>query len=555
MNGLVGLAHRPASAFDDVAIMIRFNEMGFIDVRDGDDYRADAPVTYAPGASYAIRVEGDVARRSYSVFLEHSDGTETALARGYRFRTTQADVTSLGHWVVWNDDGDDLTHCGLTVDGDATCGDGLVSEGEVCDDGNHEDGDCCNADCTARAETTRVCRPAADACDEEETCSAEGMCPPDVRRSGEECGFLHPGVLMAQTELDTLRENVAAGREPWNSAFIRARDHAVGSPTYTPTPFSVVECGSFNMPNVGCDEEIRDAAAAYTQALLWGITGDPAYATNSIRILNAWSRTLTAHTNSNAPLMTAWAASIFTRAAELMRHTTSGMWEPADVARFEAMLRDVFLPEIINGTFPLGGPLGWWTNGNWELSMIEGVIGIGVFLDDLETFEAGVAMWRRRVPAYIYLSTDGPTPVMPPGAEPTSYDQDRLWRTDRFLNGMTQETCRDLGHVALGFASMANAAHTASIHGVDLFAEERDRITAAFEFHAQYLNGASVPADLCEGSLVFLRGSDATYEVGYRALKAHGSSLPETETYLRSIRPTGLWIAQVWETLTHGTPL
>ena len=39
--------------------------------------------------------------------------------------------------------------------------------------------------------------------------------------------------------------------------------------------------------------------------------------------------------------------------------------------------------------------------------MIEAALDIGVFLDDRVVFDRAVARWRRRVPAYFYLASDG----------------------------------------------------------------------------------------------------------------------------------------------------
>ena len=49
-----------------------------------------------------------------------------------------------------------------------------------------------------------------------------------------------------------------------------------------------------------------DFEAAYTQSLLWYITGDETYAQAAIAILNGWSAVLKNHTGSNGPLQAAW---------------------------------------------------------------------------------------------------------------------------------------------------------------------------------------------------------------------------------------------------------
>jgi hypothetical protein len=92
----------------------------------------------------------------------------------------------------------------------------------------------------------------------------------------------------------------------------------IGSPfaslSRTPKPRATVECGSYSNPNNGCTEEREDAIAAYTTALAWSLTGNAAYAQKSIALMDAWSATLRSHTNSNGPLQTGWAGSVWPRA-------------------------------------------------------------------------------------------------------------------------------------------------------------------------------------------------------------------------------------------------
>jgi hypothetical protein len=357
-------------------------------------------------------------------------------------------------------------------------------------------------------------------------------------------GFQHPGVLVNRAQLDFVKAQVASSASPWKGAFNEASGSSQASLSYQPTPIATVECGPYSNPDVGCSNEKNDASAAYTQALLWYLTGNAAHAETAIRIMNAWSSTVVAHTNSNAPLQSAWVASVWPRAAEIIRYTYTG-WASADVTRFANMLKNVYLPEVVNGSD---------SNGNWELSMAEATIGIAVFLDDHTTFDKAVSMWRKRVPAYIYLSSDGALPVPPPSGNKTS--QAALvgfwYNQSTFVDGLSQETCRDLGHVQYGFAAMTNAAETARIQGVDLFQEQAARITAGYEFHAGFLNGNAVPSWLCGGALN-AKSPDPMWEIGYNEYaNREGLSLPQNQKLLAKIRPTGADHHMIWETLTHA---
>src|SRR5262249_49085139 len=137
-----------------------------------------------------------------------------------------------------------------------------------------------------------------------------------------------------------------------------------------------------------------------------------------------------------------------------------------------------FVPTLINGS---------GENGNKELAMSEALINIGVFNNDRATFDRGVKMWRGRAPAYIYLSTDGPTPIKAAGG-----DSMPIWGnkglTTPFVDGLLQESVRDSGHANMGLSSMVNAAETARQQGIDLYAEQAKRIMAALEFQAQFLS-------------------------------------------------------------------
>ncbi len=358
-----------------------------------------------------------------------------------------------------------------------------------------------------------------------------------VASSGSPALFHHPGILVNRAQLDFVKEKIEAGKEPWKSAFEAAKSSELGALSYTPHPYQTCDCGPFSRPDIGCKDEQRDSEAAYTQALLWYYTGNKDYAENAIKIMNAWSSTLTGgHKNANGPVQAAWCAEQFPRAAEIVRYTYSG-WSSNDIARFKNMLATQYLPSVIGGSCE---------NGNKELSMSEALINIGVFNDDHATFEAGLKMWRGRTPAYIYLSTDGPAPVKPANCDSAIWGNKGI--TTPFVDGLLQETVRDSGHANLALSSMVNAAETARQQGVDLYGEQAKRIMAALEYQAQFLppNNTPPPANLSFHT-------HPTWEIAYNHYhNRKGYSLPKLAAVLPTIRPTGVNHQMAWETLTHA---
>jgi hypothetical protein len=318
-------------------------------------------------------------------------------------------------------------------------------------------------------------------------------------------GFVHPGVLLDPCQLNFVKQKVAANTDPWKAAYTRASSATRANTGWTPHPVAIIDCTN---NNTGCTSEKDDAIAAYTQAILWYYSRDDAHAQATIRILNAWSTTYqgasvpdSANTYQ-ATLNNAWTMPVFARAAEIIRYlyqTPQG--ETAlNVAAVTSMFSKV-LPLMVETS-----PAAYASNGNWALSMVEAKMSMAVFNEDHTSFDDAVSMWKHRVPAYIYETTDNGgngQPIAPPGNYyNTSQKLLCFWSVSpynanctppagfAYVKGMGQETCRDMGHTMLGFEAMVNAAETARIQGVDLYSLEKQRIVDGYEFNAKILNEA-----------------------------------------------------------------
>jgi len=383
------------------------------------------------------------------------------------------------------------------------------------------------------------------------TPSAADVVPASGGGRTSDAGFVHPGIMTSADQLAFVRAKVAAGQEPWASAFAKAKGSSWANLSWQPQPVEVVACGAYNRIDVGCTAETKDAQAAYTMALIYTYSGDERYARKAIEILDAWSATLEGHrfdttTHVNGRLQAAWAGSVFPKAAELLRHSDAG-WSPDRVQRFEEMLRTAFLPMVRDG----------WTGGNanWQMSMAEATVSIGVFLDDRAVFEDGVGDWRSQVVSSVYLSSDGPQPVVPAGTTVSAARIGSYWFSPtRFVDGLQGETCRDADHMMMGLAAALDVAETARIQGLDLYGEQQRRLVSGLEYNARYLNDPSAPGWACPAPLRKIgTASNHGWEVGYAHYAALGASLPETQRLVRTTRPkNGTELFMNWSTLTHA---
>ncbi|MFE9766603.1 alginate lyase family protein [Streptomyces sp. NPDC005808] len=369
-----------------------------------------------------------------------------------------------------------------------------------------------------------------------------------VRARAKDAAFAHPGVLVSKDQLTAVRKHVEAGEQPWLRAFLDMRDSKYGSYKYEAKPYATVECPPGTRAGHGCVEEREDAIAAYTQALLWSVTGKQEHADKAVQIMDAWSGKVQKHTAGNAGLQTAWAGSTWARAGEIVRHT-GARWPEESVARFQGMLRTAYLPEVSKKVPDF--------NGNWDLVMTDAAIGIAVFLDDHRTFDEALERFRQRVPAYFYLAKDGKVPLTPVGSTvDTPQKLTTYWfGQQRYTDGVSQETCRNFKHVGYSLAATAHIAETAWHQGVDLYRGVEDRLKAALDFHSRYQMGETAPAWLCGGRVDRNMGPDL--EVALNHLEDRlDVRVPAAHRLAEQTRPAGtddLFVS--WETLTHaGNP-
>lgn len=266
-------------------------------------------------------------------------------------------------------------------------------------------------------------------------------------------GFTHPGILHSRAELNTMRDMVWAGYQPWASGFSVLRAAPQASRDYVMLgPYKRVEHG------IGQYEFRRDASAAYDQTIMWYITGDSAYANNAIKILNAWASTLSYFESDH--ITGGMAGQKFAAAAEILRYTPSSGWKPDDIEQFKKFL--VLLTPAVDK------PNLFMNQGGYGLI---GAVSIAVFLDDANLYKKQIN--RATV-------GDGNNPLKDPAISKT------IWPS-----GQVVEMGRDQAHPQGGLGTLACVAKTASIQGlaltgVDLYTYLDDRLLKGYEYLAAY---------------------------------------------------------------------
>lgn len=395
--------------------------------------------------------------------------------------------------------------------------------------------------------------------------------------------FKHAALLNNLEELAFIKEQIQAGKQPWAGEFEKMKKSRFASRDYLQKmaiPPEVISCDFSGRNDHGSIQEMKDANAAYTQALMWYFTGDKVYAENTAGILDTYAKTVTTHIGKNWYLEAAWAGSVFPLSAELLRATYPEWKNHRAVGKW---FNDVFLPPLHNRM----------AFGNREFIITTAFMAIGIYNEDLAAFYLGLNHWMNYIPAYHYLSEDGPAPykpdywtpeITPSDAFLTSLNKGRFpedwtpwmtlhyeqWSREKirgkfgddstglrnevlegqngrtwngapatYLPGYCAETARDFGHVEQSFASEINAAEMAWHQGIDVYTPHAKRLTTFMETQAGLRLGEEPPATMTAKLVPY--GLVGTFEIAYNHYaNKMGIPLPKTRKIIEILRQAGV---------------
>jgi chitodextrinase len=419
----------------------------------------------------------------------------------------------------------------------------------------------------------------------------------------------HPGIWVSQAQLDYVKQQFAAGAQPFTAAINTAQGSIWGTlygaqgskadvlngtaysdingvsqkiPLIIPPqtegttygnnisfgnalPINVIEgqvvCGSGTRTEpgtnpigstpqeirVGCDEELNSASVAYTQALLWAITGNAQYATSAMEVMDYYSgyilnepsgspvtsmptavsfkgyvyTTYTASSSSgtgvydysvpdnleeankvfsNAPLQATWASPQWMAAAEILHsyQQSPGVtlnW-PGYSAFVNMLTTYYYTPWLAHDAYYDDH------NGNWILTLLDTRMSYSVLTENPTIYNAAIAEWELTVPAtyYSFAQDSGfkdlqgnPAPFTYPNGPSDTSSQSVTsgygWNGQTIFNastdGIGQETCRDAAHAQYSLSASSSTAETAWIQGnPELYTSQQARLASAMEFQS-----------------------------------------------------------------------
>lgn len=276
--------------------------------------------------------------------------------------------------------------------------------------------------------------------------------------------IVHPGLLVTETDLQRIRDKLAAKEQLWVDGWGMLLNSGRSGLNATPRPLATVIRG-VDGQNFG--QMIVDMQRALHLALRWKITNDDDYARKSVEFLNAWSSTLTAlGGNSNVFLASGLYGYQWANAAELMR--TYPGWAQEDIARFQDLLLKVFYPlchDFLvnhNGTETRKVTHYW---ANWDLCNICSVYAIGVFCDRPDLTAEAINYYKT--------------------GRGNGSSANSVYYVHPGYLGQWQESHRDQGHSTLGISLAGALCEMAWNQGEDLYGYWNNRLLAGAEYVAK----------------------------------------------------------------------
>ncbi|MGO4274548.1 alginate lyase family protein, partial [Paenibacillus sp. TAF58] len=158
---------------------------------------------------------------------------------------------------------------------------------------------------------------------------------PTITETIDASGFKHPGVGLTKDVLENMRTQVRAQKQPWNTYFNAMLASSSASKTVTSSNQSGTDStkpGTYAFNSQGVESKfIADALKAYTQAILYVVTGDETYRANAMHMIRIWSQMdpaqyayyTDAHIHAGIPL------NRMVTAAEILRYSS---YQTADLA-------------------------------------------------------------------------------------------------------------------------------------------------------------------------------------------------------------------------------
>ncbi|MDR1602120.1 MAG: alginate lyase family protein, partial [Tannerella sp.] len=294
-------------------------------------------------------------------------------------------------------------------------------------------------------------------------CAVLYSCPSEALEPAMPAGFIHPGILHTQADMEKLYQLVKNETEPAFSSFRLLKMHECAQADYRMKgPFPVIARDGEHRHTKSAME--ADFSAAYLNTLMWICTRDGAHARKALEILTEYAGKLEKIPETNdAPLLVGLEGLKIIYSLEVLKYTCKEITEE-QLSPVSRMFRKLFIP-VMEKFYARPA----YTNGNWGPIVSKAYMAAGIYLDNRE-------MYDKAREFYLHAFDNGTIAHYIDGE-----------------TGQIQESGRDQGHSMLGLGAMATVCEIAWKQGDDLYSALDNRLMKGFEYVARYNLGHDVP--------------------------------------------------------------
>lgn len=115
LDVVIALSSGPKTAFGDFACLVRFNQSGSIDARNGGAYEAASDIPFSANVKYTFRLAVNIPAATYSIYVTPAGEAEQTVGVDFAFRPTAGTITKLNNWGMVDDTEGSATVCDFKV--------------------------------------------------------------------------------------------------------------------------------------------------------------------------------------------------------------------------------------------------------------------------------------------------------------------------------------------------------------------------------------------------------------------------------------------------------
>ncbi|MEF3353260.1 S-layer homology domain-containing protein [Paenibacillus sp. GYB006] len=206
-------------------------------------------------------------------------------------------------------------------------------------------------------------------------------------------GFTHPGIGLTKEILENMRTQVIAKKDPWYTYYDWMSKSGYASKVFASNLFASSNPDGTDNPRTHAVNNkgafVADGLRAYTQVIMYYITGDEAYRVNAMRIIRLWEQMdpsqytyfTDSHIHMGIPLNRMVAAAEILRYSSAENEDPKWKWTEEDTAKFTTNLIEPMTETFLyfNDKFM-----------NQHLYPLLGAMSGYIFTDNLDRYEEGV---------------------------------------------------------------------------------------------------------------------------------------------------------------------